>query len=55
MRLISDSDKPLDALMTMRCSLPVFHVLRRDIQNAVGIDVECHFDLRHARGAEGCR
>jgi len=34
--------------MTMRCSLPVFHVLGRDIQNAVGVDVESHLDLRHA-------
>jgi len=25
-----------------------FHVLRRNIQNAVGVDVESHLDLRHA-------
>ena len=34
--------------MEIFCSLPVPKIFRRYVQNAVRVDVECHFDLRNA-------
>ena len=34
--------------MRICCSLPVRLVLGRDVDDAVGVDVEGHLDLRHA-------
>ena len=36
--------------MVMACVLPVARVLGRDVQDAVGVDVERDLDLRHAAG-----
>ena len=48
MRLISSSVRPLEALMTIFCSLPVALSLADTLQDAVGVDVEGDLDLRHA-------
>ena len=34
--------------MRICCSLPVALVLGLDVDDAVGVDVECNLDLRHA-------
>ena len=48
MRLISSSDRPEAALISIFCSLPVVLSFAPHVQDAVGVDVEGHFDLRHA-------
>ena len=40
--------RPEEAVIVMACALPVARVLGRDVQDAVGVDVERDLDLRHA-------
>jgi hypothetical protein len=47
-RWISSSVRPEFALMVILFSLPVALSLARHVQDAVGVDVEGHLDLRHA-------
>ena len=55
-RWISSSDRPEPALISIFCSLPVFLSLARHVQDAVRVDVEGDFDLRHAaRRRRRCR
>ena len=50
---MSLSFRPLEAVIVIRCSLPVPRVLGRDVRDAVGVDVEGHLDLRHAARRRG--
>ena len=45
---MSVSARPPDAWMRICCSLPVPLSLARDVDDAVGVDVEGDLDLRHA-------
>jgi hypothetical protein len=40
--------RPEEVVMVIFCSLPVARSLRRDVQDAVGVNVEGHLDLGHA-------
>ena len=48
MRSISACERPPEAWILICCSLPVRLVLGRDVDDAVGVDVEGDLDLRHA-------
>jgi hypothetical protein len=45
---MSASERPPEAWMRICCSLPVPLSFAETVDDAVGVDVEGHFDLRHA-------